>query len=153
MGYPREEWLRHLTRALPALMAINLALVAWLNTLAVRQIAQAVGWRREEAPLSQWAGPEWLIFAFLAAGFALLIPVAWVSLTAFNLFLMVGFVYFGQGMAVLAATLQRFRAPWLLRGLGYFLVFLNPFLMIMVVLLGLLDLWFDFRRLGTPREA
>lgn len=153
MGLPREDWLKHLTLALPALMVINLALVAWLNSLVVRQIAGALGWADAEPSLSLWASPEWLIFPFLSAGFAMLVPVAGISLIAFNLFLILGFAYFGQGVAVMAATLQRFRAPWILRSLGYFLVFMNPFLMLMVTLLGLLDLWFDFRRLGTPREV
>ena len=149
----RNVALGRLSLALPALMVINLGLVAWLNTLVVRQIALSLGWPSDEAPLSGWAAPEWLIFPFLAAGFAMLVPVPGVSLAAFNLFLILGFVYFGQGVAVLAATLQRLRAPLLLRGVGYFLIFMNPLLMLLVMLLGLLDLWLDFRRLGKPREA
>ena len=153
MGLPRQEWLHHLSLALPALMVINLGLVAWLNTLVVFQIAMALGWPSQEEPLSRWEAPQWLIFPFLAAGFAMLIPVPRVSLAAFNLFLILGFVYFGQGVAVLAAVLHRFRAPLLLRGVGYFLIFMNPLLMLLVMLLGLLDLWFDFRRLGKPQET
>jgi len=141
-----------MTKVLPALMLVNAALVAWLNVLLARQLARFWGWDDLGDPLSRWASPEWFVFVFLAAGFALLAPLGWVRQAGLNLLLLGGFVYFCQGLAVIAALLQRFQVPWVVRGLGYVLAFVNP-LIILVVILGLMDLWLDLRRFWPPREV
>jgi uncharacterized protein YybS (DUF2232 family) len=153
MGLTQVEYLTLMSRVLPALVVISAGLVAWLNMVVARGAVRRLHWDDRDDPLSRWRSPEWLIFPFLAAGFALLIPQPGVRLAGLNLLLILGFVYFGQGVAVMAAMFQRFRVPWFLCGLGYFMVFMNPFLMTLVMLLGLVDLWLDFRRLLPPREA
>ncbi|MGQ9689006.1 MAG: DUF2232 domain-containing protein [Desulfobaccales bacterium] len=151
-GLPSGEMSNLLPRILPALALINTALVAWLNVLVVGIIARRQGWDDAGEPLAQWACPEWLVFVLVAAGFALLAPPPWVRTIGLNLLLVVSLAYFCQGLAVVAALMQRYQAPQLLRALVYILAFINP-LIIIVMLLGLADLWLDFRRLRPPREA
>jgi len=152
MGISRAVLPEVLRQVTPALLLINAGLVAWLNVLATRQLAGRWAWGGEGEPLSQWVCPEWFIFLFLAGGAGLLLPLAWVRQVGLNLLLALGFVYFCQGLAIIAALYQRFQVPRLLRLPGYLLAFLNP-LMIAVMILGILDLWVDFRRLRSPREA
>ncbi len=152
MGMPRVEVQNLLIQVLPALALINVALVAWVNVLVVQRLASLGGWGNLGEPLAHWASPEWLVFLLVAAGAALLTPLAWVRQAGLNLLLILGFVYFCQGTAVISTLLQRYRVPWVLRGLVYVLAFMNP-LIIVVMLLGLMDLWLDFRRLQPPREA
>ncbi len=152
MGLPRMDVQHLLAEVLPALVLINLALVAWANVLVVQRLALLWGWDDPGEPLSQWASPEWLVFVLVAAGFALLAPIAWVRQAGMNLLLIMGFLYFCQGLAVIAALLQRYQLPWILRGLMYILAFMNP-LILVVMILGLTDLWLDFRTLPPPRET
>ncbi len=151
LGLPQPDWSALVKQILPALLVINTTLVAWLNVVTVRQLALAAGEEELELPLTQWFTPEWLIFVFLGAGFLLLVPVAVVRLTGLNLVLILGFLYFFQGLAVIASLFERFHLPWFLRLMGYLLAFMNP-LCLLVVIVGLLDLWLDFRRLQRPRE-
>lgn len=152
LGLPRGEVQNLLVQVLPALVLLNFALIAWVNVLVGRGLAGAWGWADSGEALSQWASPEWLVFFLVGAGFALLVPVAWVRQTGLNLVLVLGFVYFCQGIAVIAALLQRYQLPKVLRAVVYFLAFMNP-LMIVVTILGLTDLWLDFRTLQPPRET
>jgi uncharacterized protein YybS (DUF2232 family) len=152
VGLPRVEVQELILQVLPALVLINTALVAWVNVLAVRALASHWGWDDPGEPLSHWTSPEWLVFFLVGAGFAFLAPLAWVRQAGLNLLLILGFAYFCQGMAVMAALLQRYQVPWPLRGLGYVLAFMNP-LMMVVMILGLVDIWLDFRKLQPPREA
>jgi hypothetical protein len=151
-GPGRPEWGALILNILPALWVINTALVAWLNLVILRGWARARGEMDLEPPLDQWSAPEWLIFPFLAAGFLLLVPVAALRLAAVNLVLILGLVYFFQGLAVMAALYERFRLPGFLRLLGFLIAFMNPVFLV-VTLVGLLDLWLDFRRLHRPRES
>jgi hypothetical protein len=53
---------------------------------------------------------------------------------------------------VVATWFHRLGLPRLLRMIGYPLLFLNPFFFL-IITLGLLDLWLDFRRLHQPKDA
>ena len=152
MGLPRVDVEKLLIQVLPALALINLSLVAWVNILVVQRLGTLWGWDDLGAPLSQWASPEWLVFFLVAAGFALLAPLLWVRQAGLNLLLVMGFVYFCQGLAVISALLQRYHLPWVLRGLVYILAFMN-LLLLVVMILGLTDLWLDFRTLQPTRET
>ncbi len=152
VGLPRIELQELVIKILPALMVVNLALVAWVNVVVARWLARLWGWGDWGEPLSHWVIPEWLVFALVAAGLALLAPWPWVRQVGLNLVLILGFMYFCQGVAVMAALFQRYQVFWGLRGLGYILAFMNP-IMIGVMILGLIDLWLDFRRLQPSRET
>jgi uncharacterized protein YybS (DUF2232 family) len=141
-----------LQRLLPGLLVTNMALVAWLNVVLSRQLILLLGWGAADPPLSYWAAPEWLIFVLLGAGFLLLVPVAGARFFGLNLLMVVAVLYFCQGVAVVATWFHRLGLPRLLRMIGYPLLFLNPFFFV-IITLGLLDLWLDFRRLHQPKDA
>jgi uncharacterized protein YybS (DUF2232 family) len=141
-----------LQRLLPGLMVTNLALVAWLNVVLSRQLGVLLGWGQPDPPLYHWTAPEWLVFALVAAGFLLLVPVTVLRFFGLNLLLVVGLLYFGQGMAVVSTWFHRLGLPRPLRVVGYPLLFLNPFFFV-IITLGLLDLWLDFRRLHQPKDV
>lgn len=151
-GVEAADWGALILKILPALWVINTALVAFLNLLLVRGLALAWGEMPPEVPLHHWSAPEWLIFPFLAAGFLLLAPVPLIRLAAVNFLLVLGLVYFFQGLAVVAALFERFHLPGFLRLVGFLIAFMNP-VFLMVTLVGLLDLWLDFRRLNRLRES
>jgi len=151
-GVPPDQVEALLQRLLPGLLVTNMALVAWLNVVLSRQIIYLLGWGAPEPPMSQWAAPEWLIFILLGAGFLLLVPVAGARFFGLNLLMVVAVLYFCQGVAVVATWFHRLGLPRLLRMIGYPLLFLNPFFFV-IITLGLLDLWLDFRRLHQPKDA
>ena len=144
-----EFWVQ---RLLPGLVILNGGLTAWLNVVLSRQVAFFLGWGEEGPPLFYWSAPEWLIFVVLGAGFLLLLPVTAVRVFSLNLVMVLALLYFFQGVAVVAALFHRWELPRLLRLMGYFLVFLNPFIFL-IITLGLMDIWLDFRRLQQPGDA
>jgi hypothetical protein len=143
---------RLLERLLPGLMVANMGLVAWLNVVLARQISFALSWGEPSPPLYHWTVPVWVIFMLLGAGFLLLVPVSWVRFAGVNLVLVLAIIYFTQGVAVVATWFHRLGIPRPLRVLGYPLLFLNP-VIFLIITLGLMDLWLDFRRLHQPKES
>lgn len=137
---------------LPGLVVVNTGLVAWINVILARQLVLLWGWSNPQPPLFYWSTPEWLIFVLLGAGFLLLVPVTGVRLISLNLLMVLALLYFCQGVAVIAAWFNRLGLPRLLRLIGYPLLFLNP-LILLIITLGLIDLWLDFRRLRQPKDA
>ena len=152
-GVPQAEAEAMLQRLLPGLLVANTGLVAWLNVVLVRQLAVVATGRKPEPPLYHFALPEWLIFGALGAGFMMFLPVARLRFISLNLLLVLVVLYFCQGVAVVAAWFNRLGLPRILRVIGYPLMFLNP-LFFLIITLGVLDLWLDFRRLHQqPGDA
>jgi uncharacterized protein YybS (DUF2232 family) len=141
-----------LQRLLPGLMVTNTALIAWLNVVLTRQLVFLLGWGEPTPPLYHWTAPEWLVFVLLASGFLLLVPVTGARFFGLNLLLVVAVVYFCQGVAVVATWFHRLGLPRLLRMIGYPLMFMHPFFFL-IITLGLMDLWLDFRRLHQPKDV
>jgi uncharacterized protein YybS (DUF2232 family) len=141
-----------LERLLPGLMVANMGLVAWLNVVLARQLQALLGWGQPDPPLYNWVAPEWLIFPLLGAGVLLLVPVTAVRFVGLNLLLVLAVLYFAQGLAVVATWFHRLGLPRALRMIGYPLMFLNPVFFV-IITLGLIDLWLDFRRLHRPKES
>ncbi len=152
-GISPEDLETFLKRLLPALVVTNTGLVAWLNVVLARQLAGLLGGQEPAPARYYWALPEWLIFVALGAGFMLLVPVAALRTLSLNLLLITAVLYFCQGTGVMAGWFHRLRLPRVLRIIGYALLFLNP-LFFLIIVLGVLDLWFDFRHLHRrPRDA
>ena len=152
-GVPQAEAEAILQRLLPGLVVTNTGLVAWLNVVLLRQLTVVATGRKPEPPLYYFALPEWLIFGAVGAGFMMFLPVAPLRAISLNLLLVLGVLYFCQGAAVVSAWFNRLGLPRILRVIGYPLMFLNP-LFFLIITLGLLDLWLDFRRLHQqPGDA
>jgi uncharacterized protein YybS (DUF2232 family) len=147
------EKLTYLIRyLLPALVITNTGLVAWINVILGRQLLVGWGWGKPEPPLYHWSTPEWLIFPVLAAGFLLLAPVSWVRLVSLNVLVVLSLVYFCQGVAVIVTWFLRYRVPRPFRWVGYIFMFMYP-IFIVVIIIGLADIWLDFRRLHQTVDA
>jgi len=133
----------------PALWLINTTLVVWLNMILSRAIWRRATGEETGPPLNLWKTPEWLVFVALGAGFGLLMPMGWISNVALNILLLCGLIYFYQGLAIVAFIFHQCQVPKIIRALGYPLLLLKP-VTILVIGVGLVDLWFDFRRLHRP---
>ena len=137
----------------PALVGITTAFAVLINL--------SLFWRtagKQRLPyklfgdMVRWSTPQWLIWVFIATGFALFIPLAPARTAALDGFICVAAVYFCQGLAVIAFYLKMLSmpAPW--RGVIYFVAAAQPLLAALVSGVGVFDLWVDFRRLRPPGQ-
>jgi uncharacterized protein YybS (DUF2232 family) len=146
-------------RLLPALLLLSFAFIVLINILYLgRRFPERRGGWFSLQHLREWKSPEPLVWGLIACGFALFVPGArWIGALALNLLLVIGACYFAQGLAVIAYFFNKNNVPRFLRGLTYVLIIFQQIFTLLVVGLGLFDLWGDFRRLGkdklTPSRA
>jgi uncharacterized protein YybS (DUF2232 family) len=137
-----------LFQLLPGLMLLSLAFAVLLNVLLLcRRFPE----RRKEwlslDHLRDWKGPEPLVWGLIACGFVLLAPgLDFLNTLALNVLLVIGACYFAQGLAIIAFFFHKNNVPRFLRGITYVLIVFQQIFTLMVVGLGLCDLWGDFRR-------
>jgi uncharacterized protein YybS (DUF2232 family) len=92
--------------------------------------------------------PDLLVWILIASGVAQLLPVSQISNPALNILLVMLFLYFVQGMAVVSALITKHSVSAFLRIIFYFMLIIQPYLLALVAGIGLFDLWVDFR---TPK--
>lgn len=144
-----QEQLPTLVRLFPGAGLSSALVVSWLNLLVVKRYC-----RLHRLPMpswvewSRWKAPEPLVWAVIAGGAAFLIPVFWVSVAGLNILMVLGVIYFLQGLAVLTFYFEKWRLPKILRAILYGLLLLQHFIALGTILMGLFDLWLDFRRLS-----
>lgn len=138
----RSEVVSGIVEMIPAISLILVGLV-WLANLWIS--GRWVAWPQLEN-LSCWQIPPAAIWILIASGFLMFTPLAG---PARNVFAVMLAAYFFQGAAIVSYYLLRFRVPRPLRGAVLVLSVLEQILGMFVLLLGIFDLWGDFRRLGS----
>jgi uncharacterized protein YybS (DUF2232 family) len=144
-----QQFIAVFSQAYPALIVITQTTAVMLNVLAFSGIA-----RRRQLPVAiddfrQFRNPEQLIWLLILAGFAMLVPNQMVERAALNLLLVLLFAYLIQGLAVMLQFFDRMAIPAVGRYFFYFFLVLQPYLVVGVVVLGIFDLWGNFR---SPRK-
>ena len=86
----------------------------------------------------------WLAIVSAASG---MLPLGNFRLLALNILIILMFFYFLQGLAIVSFFFRKKRVPSFVRIIGYFLIFVQQYLLLLVVGVGLIDVWADFRKL------
>ncbi|MGD9763105.1 MAG: DUF2232 domain-containing protein [Candidatus Binatia bacterium] len=146
----RAEMGQQLTVLLPSLLVVCLGAL-WLGNLGLSRGRS--GWPQLMG-LARWRNPDWMIWLFVASGFATFGALEIVSDVAANIFLVTLACYFAQGMAIVSYFFQRFALPRTLRVATYVVIAVQYVAAALVVAIGIFDLWGDFRNLATrPADA
>jgi uncharacterized protein YybS (DUF2232 family) len=95
-------------------------------------------------PFAEWRLPDKLVAVIIVAGVFVMLPGAILNDVGLNMIFLVGTLYFFQGLSVINALLTRWQAPfWILI---VSLVFFQVYGFIFLAVLGLADVWADFRK-------
>lgn len=145
---------RAILKVLPGLFASMDLLLYWFNLLVQRRFPSL--WRGGvpgPGNLDQWGIPFPWVWITILGGMLALLPIEPLNTMGLNGILVMGSVHLLQGLAVMAAVFRKRQVPTFLRGLIYGAVFLQQILTLAVALVGVFDVWFDFRRRLGAREV
>jgi hypothetical protein len=140
----RDMMVTGLVETLPALVVLSGAFTVIVNLILLRSWTETAN----RVNLRLWRTPDVLIWVLIVAGFGMFAPLPLLALAASNLLIVVLGCYFCQGLAIVSYYLERFRLPRGLRIAGYLLIAVQHIVAAMVLMLGVFDLWGNFRRLN-----
>jgi len=136
-----------LISAFPAIFINSYLTMIWLNILLIRKLLHKQGIIVKNIEnLNQWKAPEYMVFGLIGLSVLMFFPMGAITILALNCLIILLFVYFFQGIAVLSFFFQKKRAPFALRFFFYVLIAIQPLFMFLVIGLGLFDTWFNFRK-------
>jgi uncharacterized protein YybS (DUF2232 family) len=139
------------TNIFPALIIVSASFTVWINILAAREIFQKNRmWYPDFGDLARWKAPEGLIWILIATGVMLLIPVEWARIVGLNLLLICLFLYLLQGLSIIGFLFKNKNVHRLFRIPCYILMFAQQYIILLVIALGVIDLWVDFRKFIKP---
>jgi hypothetical protein len=135
----------------PAAYIIMAALMVLANAVLLRWYLalRDPGWLEG----GEFEGLRWpfgLAVAFVLSGLAVAAPP--LRSAAYNVLLVLAFFFVLQGLAVVAFYANRLAGPPVLRAAVLVLVLVNPWAPQILALLGLFDIWFDFRKWAEPPQ-
>lgn len=139
-----------IARSFPALLLVSLATIAGLNMQLLFRMAAKIPELPAPGIFTTFKNPDPLVWVVIVAGFAMLVPVAAVKTVALNILIVTGFMYFLQGLAVMQHFFGRFGIPRFLRVIIYLALALQPYLLLAVAVVGIFDIWGNFR---SPRPT
>ncbi|HEB50500.1 MAG TPA: DUF2232 domain-containing protein [Desulfobulbus sp.] len=136
-------------RILPGVLACMVLMTVWMNmvagnTLLLQRNPEKAPW----AGYSGWRLPEQLVWLPIIALALTLIGQGRIRDAGICLLLVAGLVYFFQGLAVFIHLLERWKVPRYLRLVFYLLLIIQSYGLILLAVLGIADVWIDFRRMG-----
>ena len=138
----------------PSLVVIFSIFTIWINLLMGKKYLNRAGAMYPALmSFAGWKLPEKMIWIFIASGALLFIPESGVNFFSFNLFLVVCFLYLLQGLAIISFLFQIKNVPAFFRYFFYFLIAVQQILMIPVIVIGLFDMWVDFRKLLQKNQT
>ena len=144
----------HITRFLinlfPAIVLVGTVFFVWLNILAGRILFQKNGmWYPDFGDLSRWKIHDKFVWLLIIAGILVLLPLGTLRIVGINILVLLLFFYLLQGLSIIQFYCNKKGIPLFIRIIGYFLIFAQQFLLLLVVGLGIIDVWADFRKLDT----
>ena len=141
------EITRFFTDIFPALTLSSAILTVWLNVLAGRSLLRRhIGEFTGFGDLALWKAPEKLVWLLIVSGAMALAPVQILNTVGMNVLIVCCLIYLFQGMAIASFFFRHKQVPVIFRGLFYVLVVVQQYMVILVIAIGLADVWIDFRK-------
>jgi uncharacterized protein YybS (DUF2232 family) len=139
-----------LVRIIPALVVASIFFVSWTSLLLAKPIFQS---RELFYPafgsLKLWKAPESLVWFIIGCGLLLLLPNRALKIFGLNGLLILMPIYFFQGIAIVSFYFEKKKFPRILRLFLYSLIALQQVVLLVVIGLGLFDMWLNFRKLES----
>lgn len=136
----------------PAIIVIGATSFVSVNWFFARALLRRMGRRHTPLlPLHKWKIPEVFIWVFIGAFFVMLAgkvsSIDFFYRIGLNFIILTFVAYAGQGVILVDFFLKRLRWPTFIRGLVYALFLIQPVFLVLIFLLGMFDIWFNFRKL------
>ena len=97
-------------------------------------------------PYRDWRLPDITVWAVIASGIMLFMPTTGARLFGLNGLMVCAVLYFFQGLAVLGTLFNRWRVPPVVRILINMLTLMQLYGLLFLSVLGLIDVWADFKK-------
>lgn len=142
-----------LVRIIPAIVVTSTFFVSWSCLLIAKPMLKS---RKLFYPafgsLNLWKAPESLVWGVIGSGVMLILPYKTLKIIGLNILLVLMTIYFFQGIAIVSFYFEKKQFSRMLRFVLYSLIALQQIVLLVVIGLGIFDMWLNFRKLEIKRD-
>lgn len=143
-----------LPRIIPGSIAAGLVFIVWVNQAwgnMLVSLADAEG-HSPWPPFRTWRLPDYLVWPLIAGALLFMIFPDNLETFGLNLLIATASIFTLQGVAVMVFFLHKSNIPKPLRLVIYGLLIMQTYGILFITLIGLIDIWADFRSRKSPDE-
>jgi uncharacterized protein YybS (DUF2232 family) len=132
-------------RIFPGSLMISAIFTIWLNMLLSNGLLkknQIAAWEEFQF----WRLPEQLVWLLIAGALFSFVPSGFLPILGVNIVLVLSALYFFQGLAVITNLFGRWSIPRPIKFLIFFVMTIQAYGIILLALLGVADIWVNFRK-------
>ena len=132
---------------MPSILGSFILVITWftmvLGNMLLHKTSENAPWVRYR----YWQLPEKIIWIVIGTGILALLPIQLFRTIGINCLILLSIVYCFQGMSIAVFFMNKWNVPLLLRSFFYVMVIFQSFGTLILLIFGIADIWFDFRKL------
>ncbi len=134
-------------KVMPAIISGFGMLSIWFTMVAGNSIIRKFTGYQPWINHRVWELPGALIWILIGSILVALLPVGIMRLVGINILIVFSFIYFFQGFSIFVFFMHKWNVPLLLRTFFYGMMLFQSFGTVLLLVVGIGDVWFDIRRL------
>jgi len=142
----------YISRFLPAFIALGIIATVFFNILFARFLSLKKNIEIFKPQFNKWQLPDYIVWFFIAGGIMAFILEEPYRLVGENAVFIVSFLYLIQGCSVINYLFNTMDFPYWVRFLFYFLMILQWYGIVFLAVVGMSDIWLDWRNKLTPKK-
>ena len=140
-------------KILPSVIVGFALLTVWFTMLAGNNVIKKFTGYQPWLHQHYWQLPEKLIWILIGSALLSMLPVPGIPrLIGVNILIVFSFLYFFQGFSIFSFFMEKWKLPLVMRFFLYGMVLLQQFGTILLLVIGVGDVWFDLRRLKNKNS-
>lgn len=140
---------------MPAVLGSMVLMITWLTMMIGNTIRLKAFDNFAWDNYRYWQLPEKLVWGVIVMGIVALTPTAF-RVIGINCLILLGIIYCFQGLSILVFFMNKWNVPLLLRSFVYVMIIFQSLGTMVLLFVGLADIWLDFRRqkpVATTKNA
>ena len=134
-------------KVIPAIITGFALLSIWFTMVAGNSIIRKFTGYKPWINHKLWELPGTLVWVLIGSTIIALMPFGVIRLIGINVLIVFSFIYFFQGFSIFVFFMHKWNVPLLLRTFFYGMMLFQSFGTVLLLVVGVGDVWFDLRRL------
>ncbi|MBT8333959.1 MAG: YybS family protein [Deltaproteobacteria bacterium] len=139
-------------KVMPSIILGLSLLIIWFTMLSGNVMVRRVTGYQPWAEHRTWQLPDKVIWPFIGSALVVLLPLGAIRVIGVNALISLSLVYFFQGFSILVFFMHKWKVPLLLRAFFYGMMLFQSFGTILLLIVGIGDVWLDIRRI-KPQDT
>jgi uncharacterized protein YybS (DUF2232 family) len=132
---------------IPSILGSFILIITWFTMILGNVLLLKTSGNAPWTSCRYWQLPEKVIWLVIGAGLLAMLPIQIIRPIGINSLVLLSIVYCFQGISIAVFFMNKWNVPILLRSFFYVMIIFQSLGTFILLIVGIADIWFDFRKL------